>query len=58
MKDKQHYHMTPMASKNEHTGEVMQSKGLTKAYDEGYERIWGKPEPPKEKDKSWIWKPE
>jgi hypothetical protein len=35
-----------VATKNEHTGDTMKSRGPSKKYDEGWERIFGKPKKP------------
>lgn len=45
-------------SRNDITGDRLLSKPVDNTYEEGYERIFGKPEPPKEKDTSWVWRPE
>ena len=40
-----------MASRNEHTGDAIQTRDITDAYRDGYDRVFGnkkKPEEPKE----------
>lgn len=36
-----------MTTTNPHTGDALRTKLTTPAYDEGYERIWGKKPDPK-----------
>ena len=41
-KEKRHHHVGNTASKNDITGDVLQTKPQTDAYGKGWEKIWGK----------------